>query len=78
MKNKFERPLDLLNASKGKKVLVNIKGDKQIVGDLLAFDLHINLVLENAKSLENGEMRTSLGLVFLKGETVVLISPSTD
>ncbi len=78
MKNKFERPLDFLNVSKGKKVLVNIKGDKQIVGNLLAFDLHINLVLENAKFLENGEIRTSLGLVFLKGETVVLVSPSTD
>ena len=34
----IERPLDLLNNSKGKEVLVYLKGDKQFVGTLLAFD----------------------------------------
>ena len=42
----IERPLDVLNNSKGKEVLVQLKNSRQMVGTLLAFDIHINIVLE--------------------------------
>ena len=75
--NGIERPLDLLNQSKGKEVLVQLKGDKQLVGTLLAFDIHINVVLDNAKEIENGEMKKSIGLSFLRGDTIIFISPAS-
>jgi small nuclear ribonucleoprotein (snRNP)-like protein len=77
MANNIDRPLDLLNNSKGKEVLVHIKGDKQFVGTLLAFDIHINLVLDNIKEIENGEIKRNLGLTFLRGDTIIYISPAT-
>ncbi|MBI3333940.1 hypothetical protein HYZ97_00440 [Candidatus Pacearchaeota archaeon] len=77
MASKIERPLDLLNASKGKEVLVQLKGDKQFVGTLMAFDIHINVVLDNAKELENGEVKKSIGLTFLRGDTIIFISPAS-
>lgn len=77
MVNGIERPLDLLNNSKGKEVLVQLKGDKQIVGTLLAFDIHINLVLDNIKEIESGEIKRNLGLGFLRGDTIIFISPSS-
>lgn len=77
MVNGIERPLDLLNNSKGKEVLVQLKGDKQIVGTLLAFDIHINLVLDNIKEIENGETKRNLGLGFLRGDTIIFISPAS-
>lgn len=77
MANGIERPLDLLNNSKGKEVLVTLKGDKQFTGTLLAFDIHINLVLENVKQMENGEVKKSLGLTFLRGDTIIYISPAS-
>ena len=76
MVNGIERPLDLLNTSKGKEVLVRLKGDKEFVGTLLAFDIHINLVLDNVKEMENGSHKKSLGLTFLRGDTIIYISPS--
>ncbi len=76
MVNGVERPLDLLNASKGKEILVQLKNGKQLVGTLLAFDIHINVVLDNAKELENGEQTKNYGLVFLRGDTIIFISPS--
>jgi len=76
MANGIERPLDMLNHSKGKEVLLQLKGDKQIVGTLLAFDIHINLVLDNAKELVNGELKKSVGLTFVRGDTVIYISPA--
>jgi len=77
MANGIERPLDLLNNSKGKEVLVQVKGDKQYAGTLKAFDIHINVVLDNAKELEHGEVKKSIGLTFLRGDTIVFISPAS-
>ena len=78
MVNKIERPLDLLNSSKGKEVLVQLKSDKQLVGTLLAFDIHINIVLDNAKEMVNGEVKKSIGLTFLRGDTIIFISPASS
>jgi small nuclear ribonucleoprotein len=76
MVNGIDRPLDLLNSSKGKEILVQLKNGKQMVGTLLAFDIHINVVLENAKELENGEQTKNYGVTFLRGDTIIFISPS--
>jgi small nuclear ribonucleoprotein len=76
MVNGIERPLDLLNQARGKEIIVQLKTGKQLVGTLLAFDIHINVVLDNAKELENGEQLRNYGLVFLRGDTIIFISPS--
>jgi small nuclear ribonucleoprotein len=76
MVNGIERPLDLLNNSKGKEVLIQLKGEKQYVGTLLAFDMHINVALDNAKEMQNGELKKNIGLTFLRGDTIIFISPS--
>lgn len=77
MVNGIERPLDLLNASKGKEILVQLKNGRQLVGTLLAFDIHINVVLDNAKEVENSEQTKSYGLTFLRGDTIIFITPSS-
>tara|TARA_B100001964_G_C13762083_1_gene392211 strand:- start:277 stop:513 length:237 start_codon:yes stop_codon:yes gene_type:complete len=78
MVNGIERPLDLLNVSKGKEVIVHLKNDKQFVGTLKAFDIHINVVLENTKEMHDGEVKKNLGLTFLRGDTIIYISPSSE
>lgn len=77
MVNGIERPLDLLNISKGKEVLVSLKGEKHFVGTLKAFDIHINVVLDNAKEMENGVVKKNIGLTFLRGDTIIFISPAS-
>ena len=78
MVNGIERPLDLLNNSKGREILVHLKNDKQLVGTLLAFDIHVNIVLDNAKEMNNGEVSRSSGLTFLRGDTIIFISPASS
>ena len=70
-----DRPLDALNHSRGKKVLVELKNGKQFSGVLRAFDIHINTVLEDAQELENNEVKRRIGKIFLRGDTIILISP---
>ena len=77
MVNGIERPLDLLNQSKGKEVLIQLKGDKQYVGTLLAFDIHVNVVLDNAKEMEGGELKRKICLTFVIGDTIIYISPAS-
>jgi len=69
------RPFDLLNDSIGKDVLVVLKDNLKIRGTLKAFDVHMNIVLENAEELENNELKTKFGKVILRGDNVILISP---
>lgn len=78
MVNGIERPLDLLNNSRGKEILVQLKNDKQMVGTLLAFDIHINIVLDNTKEVLNGDVKRNIGLTFLRGDTIIFISPSSS
>jgi len=77
MVNGIERPLDLLNNSKTEEVLVQLKGDRQFVGTLVAFDIHINLVLDNTKEMKDGEIKRNIGLTFLRGDTIIFVSPAS-
>lgn len=73
-----ERPLDALNAARNKRVLVELKSKKQIVGILKSFDIHINVVLDDAEERdENGQMVRKLGNVFIRGDMIVIVSPAT-
>jgi len=69
-----ERPLDVLNQSRGKRVIAELKNNKQFVGTLKAFDIHINTVLADAEERVNGETTRKVGLVFLRGDTIVFIN----
>lgn len=48
----MSRPLDALNKSRGKRVIVDLKNGWRYVGKLQAFDIHINTVLEEAEEFE--------------------------
>ncbi|MEM4330518.1 MAG: LSm family protein [Candidatus Pacearchaeota archaeon] len=78
MANGIDRPLDLLNNSRDKEILIQLKNGKQMVGKLKAFDVHVNIVLDNAKEIEDGQQTKSLGLTFVRGDTIIFISPATQ
>ena len=64
----IERPLDLLNSLKGKKVKITLKNkEEEIEGIFLAFDIHINLVIEINKKLR-----------FIRGDVVIWVEGSEN
>jgi len=69
------RPLDALNKARHKRVLVELKNGRQYVGTLIAFDIHINIVLEEAEERVDGEVTRKLGTVFIRGDTITIASP---
>lgn len=69
-----ERPLDALNAARNKRVIIELKNQKQIIGTLKAFDIHINVVISDAEEHVEGQLKRKLGTVFVRGDMIVLIS----
>jgi small nuclear ribonucleoprotein len=76
MENTHSRPLDALNATRNKNVMVELKNNKRYVGKLKSFDIHINVVLEEAEESFNGEVTRKLGTVFIRGDTITIITPA--
>ncbi len=70
-----EKPFDALNKARHKKVLIELKNGRQYLGELKAFDQHLNTVLENAEERSDGELKRKLGVIFLRGDTIILFSP---
>jgi len=72
----IERPFDMLNASRGKRVIVELKNKRLISGILKSWDQHINLVLDDAEEREGNELVRKLGQVFIRGDMIVFVSPA--
>lgn len=70
------RPLDALNNARNNKVIIELKNGKQFIGILKAFDIHINVVLEDAEERVDGDVKRKIGTAFLRGDTIILISPA--
>ncbi|HLC58321.1 MAG TPA: LSm family protein [Candidatus Nanoarchaeia archaeon] len=68
------RPFDTLNHAKGKGIIVELKGGKQYLGNLVSFDQHVNMVLGNCEEKIDNEVTRKLGTVFIRGDTIIFIS----
>jgi len=68
------RPLDALNRARDKRVIVELKNGKQFIGKITAFDIHINVVLDDAEEHVDGQMKRKLGTIFIRGDTIIYIS----
>lgn len=70
-----EMTTQLLEESLGKTVLVRLKGGKSLRGKLKGFDQHLNLVLEETEETTSAENVKKLGVIIVRGDNVILISP---
>ena len=71
-----QRPLDVLNRALGSPVLVGLKGGRELRGKLSGFDVHVNIVLEEAEEIQGGEASKRYGTMVIRGDSVVFISPA--
>ena len=71
------RPLDVLDKAKGKRVIIKLKNGTEITGVLQAFDLHLNIWLEEAEERKN-DTQIKLGSTIVRGDNIILVSPSLE
>ena len=70
-----EMTTEILEQNIAKIVLVKLKGGKSLRGRLKGFDQHLNLVLEETEDTTSPDALKKLGLIIVRGDNVVLISP---
>ncbi len=78
----MSRPLDVLTAALNKKVILKVRGRREIRGILRSYDPHLNLYLEDAEMIyppreetDQEAVTETLGNIILRGDNVILISP---
>ena len=65
----------VLDESINKVVLIKLKGNKTIRGNLLGFDQHMNLLLDQAEEIPSEGDSKNLGSIVVRGDNVIMISP---
>ena len=70
-----EMTTQILEESLSKIVLVRLKGGKSLTGRLKGFDQHLNLVLEETDDTTDPENLKKLGVIIVRGDNVIIISP---
>ena len=70
-----EMTTQILEESLGKIVLVRLKGGKSLRGKLKGFDQHLNLVLEETDDNTDPQNAKKLGVIIVRGDNVIIISP---
>ena len=65
----------VLDESINKVVLIKLKGNKTIRGNLLGFDQHMNLLLDQSEEIPSEGDSKELGTIVVRGDNVIMISP---
>ena len=68
----------ILDESINKTVLIKLKGSKTIRGNLLGFDQHMNLLLDQSEEVPSEGDSISLGSIVVRGDNVIMISPPPE
>lgn len=67
----------LMNNNKSKEISLRLRNNKTVSGILKDFDIHMNLTLDNAQEITEGES-VKLGTILLRGDNILSISLPTD
>ncbi len=67
----------LLQESLGDIVLIKLRGEYEVRGKLKSYDQHLNIVLDDAEELKPDGSTRKLGTIVIRGDTVILISPTS-
>jgi small nuclear ribonucleoprotein len=67
----------LMSNSKNKSVLLRLRNNTTIKGNLLDFDVHMNLSLDDAEDVTDEEPE-KLGKILLRGDNILSVSLPDD
>jgi small nuclear ribonucleoprotein len=70
------KPLEMIHGSIGKRVIVELRGNREYRGILEGYDHpHLNLILKDAEEFLEGEKKRSIEKVIVRGDNIIYISP---
>ena len=68
----------LMSNNKNKVILLRLRNNKTVRGNLQDFDIHMNLTLNDAEDISDNKT-TKLGTILLRGDNILAVSlPDED
>ena len=64
---------NLMSSNKNKVILLRLRNNKTVRGNLQDFDIHMNLTLEGAEDVSD-DKTVKLGKILLRGDNILAIS----
>ncbi|MEC4847824.1 MAG: LSM domain-containing protein [Nitrosarchaeum sp.] len=64
---------NLMSNNKDKVILLRLRNNKSVRGNLQDFDVHMNLTLEDAEDISDGKT-IKLGKILLRGDNILAVS----
>ncbi len=55
---------------------LKLKGGREIKGILKSYDIHMNLILQEAEEIQKDGNTRKLGTLIIRGDNVIMISPA--
>lgn len=82
-KTQLLEPLDLIRFQLDEVVVVKLRGGREMKGRLQGFDSHCNIVLSEAEEYiysvgDEAPQTKKTEMVFVRGDSVILISPGSQ
>lgn len=80
-------PLDLIKLCLDEEIYVKLRGNRDFVGKLHAYDSHCNMVLGNAietvhtvneETGEHEKTQNSSDLIFIRGDLVMIVTDASN
>lgn len=68
----------ILEENVGNIVMIKTREGVALRGKLKSFDQHLNIVLDDTEEIRSDGTVRKLGLVVIRGDNVILISPLTE
>ncbi len=67
----------LMRNNRNKSIFLRLRNNKNIKGNLVYFDVYMNLTLDDAEDVSDGKTQ-KLGKILLRGDNVLTISLPDD
>ena len=75
---KITKPLNKLQRSINKNVMVRLKNDVEYRGQMTNVDAYMNVILNDAEEFADGSLSANFGKVVIRGNNVLFINIRPD
>ena len=75
---KITKPLNKLQRSVNKNVMVRLKNDVEYRGKMTNVDAYMNVILNDAEEFADGSLSANFGKVVIRGNNVLFINIRPD
>ena len=75
----IQTPLDNLRKSVNQRVIIKLRSGCQLIGELHAYDQHLNMVLGNVDEItQKTNSKRHIPMLYLRGDGVVMVTKESD